>query len=502
MRQKAGIRRREPKLLALVLLLLAGAGAFAEEIELQPIAGGTFRYKDILGQAYGADFIADFAYTDEQVQVTLDATNRHFSGTRAATGLTPNFAYQHTLVGDPGLAGDPTNDRLGALGRWWEVAPDPGNVTDAERSAHLGDPAYVYQGYLLFGFFVTDEQGNASVSFRARSSFHVLWRTNQRAPHADDGPPLDVILPATDGNPAYDVALPERSARLYGQHEPTRPLPGELLLPAGHYRCSLVLTEESFHDSGALAGSWAAALGASVEFEVSATAPAIVSGPAATPNPTPSTTAALSALASDDGGEADLVYTWSVLAKPAGAADPALSVNGSNAAKDTVATFERAGTYQFQVSVRDLDLQSASASVEVAVAQTLEEVVVSPATATVLPGRHAQFLAAGRDQFGMAMAADPTWAWSVAGGGTVDLSGLFTAGPHGGHTCTVTAASGGRSGSASVRVRGQDHGGGGGGGCSLAAAPASTSGALGWAAPYLMVGIARLLTRRSWRGRR
>src|SRR5262249_55728293 len=39
--------------------------------------------------------------------------------------------------------------------------------------------------------------------------------------------------------------------------------------------------------------------------------------------------------------ESSLSYTWSVLTKPAGAANPIFSVNGTNAAKDTAATFSQ-----------------------------------------------------------------------------------------------------------------------------------------------------------------
>ena len=47
----------------------------------------------------------------------------------------------------------------------------------------------------------------------------------------------------------------------------------------------------------------------------------------------------LSAWGADDGGEPALDYLWSVAAKPAGAADPTFSGNGTNATKNTTATF-------------------------------------------------------------------------------------------------------------------------------------------------------------------
>ncbi|MDB5337474.1 MAG: glucose dehydrogenase [Planctomycetaceae bacterium] len=66
-----------------------------------------------------------------------------------------------------------------------------------------------------------------------------------------------------------------------------------------------------------------------------------------------STGVTLSVLGDDDGGRAALAYTWSVSAKPAGAADPVFSLNGTNAAKDTIATFAQGGVYSLQVTVRD-----------------------------------------------------------------------------------------------------------------------------------------------------
>ncbi len=61
----------------------------------------------------------------------------------------------------------------------------------------------------------------------------------------------------------------------------------------------------------------------------------------------------LSVAASDDDGDAALVYTWRVTAKPPGAADPFFSANESNLAKTTRATFFVPGAYTFEVSVKD-----------------------------------------------------------------------------------------------------------------------------------------------------
>src|SRR5207342_3501906 len=77
-----------------------------------------------------------------------------------------------------------------------------------------------------------------------------------------------------------------------------------------------------------------------------------------------------------------------------------------------------------------------------AVTPVLTTISVAPATASVQTGGTQQFSATGRDQFGNVMSPPPTFTWSVSGGGTIGLTGLFSATTPGG-PFTVTAASGG-----------------------------------------------------------
>ena len=72
---------------------------------------------------------------------------------------------------------------------------------------------------------------------------------------------------------------------------------------------------------------------------------------AASPNPVTGTTCNLSVLGADDAGESNLTYTWSTTGTPPAAVS--FSTNGSNAAKDTTATFSKAGSYTFQVTITD-----------------------------------------------------------------------------------------------------------------------------------------------------
>lgn len=77
-------------------------------------------------------------------------------------------------------------------------------------------------------------------------------------------------------------------------------------------------------------------------------APTAVATPASVVN---ATTTNLSVNASYGGGDSGLTYTWSVVSKPSGAADPTFSANGTNAAKNAVATFSATGSYTFQLTV-------------------------------------------------------------------------------------------------------------------------------------------------------
>lgn len=183
----------------------------------------------------------------------------------------------------------------------------------------------------------------------------------------------------------------------------------------------------------------------------SSSSPPTVATPAsATANPVTGTTTGLSVLGADGGGEANLVYTWSTSGTPP--APVAFSVNGTNAAKNTTATFGKAGSYSLVVTIKDAGNLTVTSGVTVTVNQTLTSIVVSPSSAAVASPGTRQFTAVANDQFGNALAAQPTVTWTVNGGGSINASGLFTAGAAAGGPFTVTAASGGKTGTASVTV--------------------------------------------------
>ncbi|HEV8402947.1 MAG TPA: hypothetical protein VGQ31_07910 [Candidatus Limnocylindrales bacterium] len=86
-------------------------------------------------------------------------------------------------------------------------------------------------------------------------------------------------------------------------------------------------------------------------------------------------------------------------------------------------------------------------------APVLTSVAVTPASATVQTGGTQQFTATGLDQYGQAVDPQPAFTWTVTGSGNTigASSGLLTAGATPG-TFTVTAAGGGKTGTASVTI--------------------------------------------------
>jgi xyloglucan-specific exo-beta-1,4-glucanase len=176
--------------------------------------------------------------------------------------------------------------------------------------------------------------------------------------------------------------------------------------------------------------------------------PSVVTPAAANPNPVTDTSTALSVLGADSGGEASLTYTWS-------AAGPAAVTytgngNGTHAASAITANFTQAGSYNFTVTITDAGSLSTTSSVAVTVNQTLTNITVTPSSVTIAGGTSGSFTATGFDQFGVALASQPTFTWGTTGGGTV-AAGLFSASQIGG-SYTVTAAVGSISAMATVNV--------------------------------------------------
>ncbi|HVX83200.1 MAG TPA: C2 family cysteine protease [Phycisphaerae bacterium] len=208
------------------------------------------------------------------------------------------------------------------------------------------------------------------------------------------------------------------------------------------------------YTSGATAGvvtiqALAGGVAGTATATVGNTAPTVVT-PASGPATVTTTNATLSVLGADDGGENNLTYTWSLTGSPTGGT-ASYSANGTNAAKSTVVTFNKAGTYTFLVTLSDGSLTTTSA-VTLTVVQTLSSIVVTPGSASLNLNGTRSLSAAAYDQFGAAMAAQPTFTWSKAGGvGSVNAGGTYSAGTTAG-SATITASAGGVSGSATMTV--------------------------------------------------
>lgn len=113
----------------------------------------------------------------------------------------------------------------------------------------------------------------------------------------------------------------------------------------------------------------------------------------------------------------------------------------------TTEYLKSSGTFNWSTQIASFKFPNCNAAPSV-----LTTITVAPSSASVPTGGTQQFTATGRDQFGSPISPQPTFTWSVNGGGTISGSGLFTAGGIAGGPFTVTAASGSVSGTASVTV--------------------------------------------------
>ncbi|MEI6656824.1 MAG: DUF1566 domain-containing protein, partial [Verrucomicrobiota bacterium] len=188
------------------------------------------------------------------------------------------------------------------------------------------------------------------------------------------------------------------------------------------------------------------------------TAPTVTSAAAASPATVTGTTTSLAALGADaDTSESTLTYTWAATTMPSGATTPSIIANGSNAAKSTSATFNKAGPYTFMVTIADPGGLAVTSAVSVTVAQTLTAIAVTPATANLAAAATQSFSAVANDQFGTALTNQPIFTWTTTvTGGTISSSGLFTA-PVISATGSATATSAAVIGNASVTVTSLSH---------------------------------------------
>jgi len=142
--------------------------------------------------------------------------------------------------------------------------------------------------------------------------------------------------------------------------------------------------------------------------------------------------ASLSVLGTDNNGESSLKYTWQPVEAPLGG-NVSFAVNGTNAAKNNVLSFNKSGTYRVNVTILDAQGLSSTSSLQFNVVQTLSgfsfktsEGQSFPPGSTISSGDTRRDLTIqGLDQFGLAMAAQPSVQWQAVGvptGGTATLA--------------------------------------------------------------------------------
>jgi hypothetical protein len=139
---------------------------------------------------------------------------------------------------------------------------------------------------------------------------------------------------------------------------------------------------------------------------------------------------------------------WSKLSGPGTVtfADPS--------ALETEVSFDLPGTYVLRLTASDGAVEShADLQVSIVVSGSVgTRIEVNPTVSTVRPGQVQSFSAILFDQFDNPMVPQPTFSWSVSGGGNISSSGIFTAGETEGGPFTVTATAGSVSGTAQVTV--------------------------------------------------
>jgi hypothetical protein len=287
-------------LAVLLNVLMLGDEAIGATVYLNDIDSGLtsptgYRWLDVADQAYSEIYRIDnlyrFNYTQASVEVVYVAIGTTLHGTLNAVNLKPNFAYQLKLAGNPDIDAD-ANERIGLAGRWWQEEWDGTKWANGQNLNNKGDGSspspndntyfarrditdstsptgfhYRYTGYLVFDYFITDENGNETLEFETDSSFHVLWKTTQRTRTAADGPPKTATFDVDPFlSPAYEIDFGEASVTIFGEWE-RLPVEG-VFLQSGDYEAEIILTEESFHGGGGIAGNWAAAMGTPIDFSI------------------------------------------------------------------------------------------------------------------------------------------------------------------------------------------------------------------------------------------
>ena len=395
--------------------------------------------------------------------VTVNGGGTAFSAANgngtAATSITVNYVNQPPTVATPAAAAPGsvtgTSTTLSVLGAddggeanltyTWTVTAEPAGAANPTYSANGTNGAknttatFSQAGSYTFLVTIADTGGLTTTSSVAVTVLQTLTTIT------DSPPAASLNLNGTQsfsaiGYDQFSVALAVQPSFTWATASGVGSINASGLYTAGNVAGSATITAAS----GSVVGSAAVT--------VTNAAPTVATPAAAAPGPVTGTSTALSVLGADDGGAANLTYTWTVTAEPAGAANPTYSANGTNGAKNTTAIFSQGGSYTFLVSIADTGGLTTTSSVAVTVLQTLTTITDSPPSASLNLNGTQSFSAIGYDQFGAALAVQPSFTWALASGvGSINAFGLYTAGSVAG-SATITATSGSVAGSGAVTV--------------------------------------------------
>src|SRR5262245_58229520 len=155
--------------------------------------------------------------------------------------------------------------------------------------------------------------------------------------------------------------------------------------------------------------------------------PPEISAPARVILETP-TSVVLGGGATDDGGAANVTYTWMVVSTPADASPQVATIDSPDFPAAARVTLDRVGAYHFLLIARDAQGLISASSVGYVLAPKVTTLEVTPPVATIQAAETARFSAAPLDQFGGSMTLPGPVAWQIVSGpGSIDSTGLYTA---------------------------------------------------------------------------
>ncbi len=231
------------------------------------------RWCDCLGNYYAAEYIRRFSYADKtadgpQVCVRIEPPGNTLKGRLEARRLKPNFAYQIKLFGD--YRKDKEGfEVIGKHGRW-RLPGTYTNYTDSDYKDYPDEQKHEVEAYILFDFFVTDENGNAVREFSLDSTLHVLWKSTQYSRGVPESDMVKVEIDASDPKTYARPKADPGTVWIWAEREAERYTAANqvIRLPARTYKAFLILTEESFHSYDYDGGWWATVLKTPIEFEI------------------------------------------------------------------------------------------------------------------------------------------------------------------------------------------------------------------------------------------